>query len=74
MIKEINVIEIILFDKNLIVYVFCKFDLYLYKEILFGIVKKMGDKDLYKVIMYIEEIEWCFKFLNNREIIYKCYL
>lgn len=74
MTKEINVTETTLFDKNSIAYAFCKFDLHPYKEILSGIVKKTGDEDLYKVIMYIEETEWCLKFLNNRETTYKCHL
>lgn len=74
MTKEINVTETTLFNKNSIAYAFCKFDLHPYKEILSGIVKKTGDKDLYKVIMYIEETEWCLKFLNNRETTYKCHL
>lgn len=70
MIKEINVIEIILFDSKLIVYVFCKFDLYLYEEILLGIIKKL-DEVLYKVIMYSDKMRIYFKFLDSDKIIYE---
>lgn len=74
MTKEINVSETNLFDEYSIAYAFCKFHLHPYEEILSGIVKKTGDEELYKVIMYIEETEWCLKFLDNRETTYKCHL
>lgn len=71
MTKGINVTETNLFDDKSIAYVFCKFDLDPYEELLSGIIKVPGD-DLYKIIMYIDKTESFLKFLDCSENTYKC--
>lgn len=65
MIDEINVLVIKLYDDRRMVYVFCKFDLFEYGEIIFGIIKSVIKKEMYKVLINKNCILVCLKLLDN---------
>lgn len=70
MLEDVNVLEMRVYDEKIVVYVFCKFDLVLNGEIVFGIIKDLDISKEYKVFIYNDGIEiiFCLKIVNGREI------